>query len=192
MIKRLVSWLNKISSAQTVIITLGIFLLFTALVLPSQSRIAEERTGGGDSPDTSFFYTQDDLFRMAEQYGEEGRQAYVRARYTFDVIWPLVYLAFLTTGIGWFGNQLSLKKPLLDWAVLVPWLATLFDYLENAAASLVMAFYPLQLAIPAGLAPLFTMLKWIFIYSAFALYLIGGVAALLQKLKNARQTSLPK
>jgi hypothetical protein len=54
LMKRYSDWLYTISSAWVTLAALGIFLLFTALVLPSQAASAEMSSGGAGSPDTSF------------------------------------------------------------------------------------------------------------------------------------------
>jgi hypothetical protein len=152
-----------------------IFLVFSALVLPQQAKKAERETGSTDSPDTSFYYSPDDLYQIADSYGEQGRQAYVRTRFTFDLIWPLVYTLFLATAISWvFGRALA---PDSRWqrANVAPLLAAMFDYLENLSASLVMLRYPDQTAVLDNLAPLFTVLKWSFLGASFIL-LLGGIS----------------
>jgi hypothetical protein len=149
-------------------------LLFSALVLPQQATKAEQETGSTESPDTSFVYSREDLYQIADSYGEQGRQAYVRARFTFDLIWPLVYTLFLTTAISWvFGRTLA---PDSRWqrANLAPLLAALFDYLENLSTSLVMLRYPDQTAVVDLLAPAFTMLKWSLLGASFIL-LFGAI-----------------
>jgi len=78
-----------------------IFALEVAFVLPQQAERAESVSQGAGSPDTSFFYSSTDLYNMAETYGAEGRTAYVCARFTFDLIFPLTYLFFLATSISW-------------------------------------------------------------------------------------------
>ena len=99
--KRISDRLHQVSNGWVALSALAIFLLFSALILPGQAANAESDTGSAESPDTSFYYSAGDLYRMAEVYGEQGRQAYVRARFTFDVIWPLVYTIFLSTAISW-------------------------------------------------------------------------------------------
>ena len=82
-----------------------IMLVFTIIVLPRQAQSALENTGREVSPDTSLFYTPTELYQMAEAYEAEGRQAYIHARWTFDLVFPLVYVAFLTAGISWFSKK---------------------------------------------------------------------------------------
>jgi len=173
--KQISGWLRRVSTGWVALSGLVIFLLFTALVLPQQATKAAQETGSAESPDTSFFYSASDLYKIAESYGEPGRQAYVRARFTFDLVWPLVYTLFLATAISWaFGRAFA---PDSRWqrANLAPLLGALFDYLENVSTSLVMLRYPARTPVVDGLASVFTMLKWGFIGASFVL-LLGGLA----------------
>lgn len=172
--QRISDWLRRVSTGWVALSALIIFLLFSALVLPQQAIRSEQETDSTVSPDMSFLYSPSDLYRMAESYGEQGRQAYVRARFTFDLVWPLVYTLFLTTAISWvFGRAFA---PDSRWhrANLVPLLGALFDYLENLSTSLVMLRYPDQSAVVDLLAPVFTALKWSLLAASFIL-LLGGI-----------------
>lgn len=171
---RISDWLCKAATGWVTLSALLVFLLFSALVLPQQATKAEQATGSSDSPDTSLFYSSNDLYRMAESYGERGREAYIRARFTFDLVWPLVYTFFLTMSISWVFTRAF--APVSRWqrANLAPLLGALFDYLENLATSLVMLRYPEQTAVVDLLAPVFTVLKWGFLGASFVL-LCGGI-----------------
>jgi hypothetical protein len=166
--------MRRVSTGWVALSALLIFLLFSALVLPQQAKKAEQETGNSDSPDTSFFYSANDLYRMAESYGEPGRHAYVRARFSFDLVWPLVYTLFLATAISWvFGRAFALDSP-WQLANLAPLLGALFDYLENLSTSLVMLRYPAQTPVVDVLASVFTALKWGFLSASFVL-LFGAI-----------------
>jgi hypothetical protein len=119
-----------------------VFILFAALVLPRQAAEAETASSGTGSPDTSFWYTSTELYQMAEAYGSAGRQAYVKARWTFDLVWPLVYTAFLSLTISWVYRRAFAAESRWQLANLAPVTGMLLDYLENSATSLVMARYP--------------------------------------------------
>ena len=170
--------LHRSSSGWLSLIAFVIFVLFTALVLPAQAAEADANSGGAGSPDTSFFYSPSDLYRYAEAYGESGRQAYVRARFTFDLVWPLVYTFFLVTSISWVFRLAFPAQSLWQRANLAPLLGLIFDYLENLSTSLVMLRYPQTTPIVDVLAPVFTGLKWVFVTGSFVLLLVGGIAAL--------------
>jgi hypothetical protein len=175
---RISDWLSRISTGWVALAALLIFLLFTALVLPQQATKAELETGSADSPDTSFFYTPGELYRIAEAYGEQGRQAYIRARFTFDLIWPLVYTLFLVTAISWVFGRAFAPDSRWQRTNLAPLLGALFDYLENVSTSLVMGRYPAQTPVVDLLAPLFTALKWGLLGVSFLLLLVGVVVAI--------------
>jgi hypothetical protein len=180
-------WIQKISSGWVTLATLILFILFIILVLPSQASQAEVESGGAESPDLSLYYTADQLYQLAESYGESGRAAYVRARFTFDLIWPLVYMVFLSTAISWvFQRAFPLENP-LQRANLLPVLAAIFDYLENVSTSLVMARFPELTPILDVLAGVFTSLKWLSLTSSFLILVIGLFVALFRwVLKNKR------
>ena len=180
MCKRISDWLRRASNDWVTLSALAIFLLFSALVLPRQAASAEEIAGDAGSPDTSFYYSADDLYRMAEAYGDEGREAYVRARITFDVIWPLVFTLFLATAISWVFNKACAPDSLWQRANLAPLLGGLFDYLENVSASIVMLRYPDRTPVADMLAPVFTSAKWAIVGGSLALLVAGTAAAVWQ------------
>ncbi|MFC2015389.1 hypothetical protein ACFLUM_00455 [Chloroflexota bacterium] len=174
MAKRVSDWLSRVSTGWVALSALLIFLLFSALVLPQQATKAERETGSAVSPDASFFYSPGDLYRIAESYGQEGRQAYIRARFTFDLVWPVVYTLFLATAIGWVFGKAFAPDSRWQRGNLAPLLGVLFDYLENLSTSLVMLRFPDQTPVVDLLAPLFTALKWSLLGASFLL-LFGGI-----------------
>ena len=184
MLKRFSSWMGRMSTGAMTLTALVIFILFTILVLPRQSANESAATREAGSPDLSFFYTGDELNRMAEAYGEAGRQAYVHARISFDILWPLVYTLFLCTSISWLAKSGFPADSPWQQANLIPIFGALFDLLENLAASAVMIDYPHLLPVIAGLAGFFTLVKWTLVGGAFLLLLACVVAVLSSWWKN--------
>ena len=180
MIKRISNWLYRISNGWLVLGALLVFLLFSILVLPGQSASAEAVSADAGSPDMSFYYSTDDLYRMAESYGQAGRDAYIRARFTFDLVWPVVYTLFLTTAVSWIYARAFPQNFKFWWVNLLPLLGMIFDYLENISTSLVMFRYPQPTPLADSLAPVFTMLKWTLISGSFLL-LIAGILILMKQ-----------
>ena len=178
------NWIYQRSTGWITLIGLVVFLLFTALVLPEQSSQAESYSGAVGSPDTSLYYTPQQLYRFAESYGIEGRRAYVRARLTFDVIFPVVYTLFLATSISWLVSKAAISKPVWRQLNLVPLAGMLFDLLENGATAAVMARYPNTTPILAGLAGVFTAIKWAFVGGSFILLFILGALTLWRFLRK--------
>jgi hypothetical protein len=186
MLARLSERLIAVSSGWLVLVAVVVFLLFGAFVLPRQAAQSEEQSGGVPQPDSSFIYTPVDLYGMAEALGPEGRQAYIQARWTFDVVWPLVYGFFLTTAISWLAGKAF--RPGSAWRRLnlVPLTGMLFDYLENISTSLVMARYPAATPVADLLAPVCTAVKWLFVGGSFAVLAGVALVALLRALARTR------
>ena len=179
-------WLHRISNGWVTLIGLVVFILFTALVLPGQSTRDDESIGDAGSPDLSFYYSADDLYRMAEAYGEQERAEYIRVRFTFDLVWPLVYTFFLATAISWIFAGAFSEGSKWQLANLAPVLGMLFDYLENIATSFVMWRYPSHTPVVDWLAAIFTSLKWILIGTSFVLLLMGALIAVWRWIKRVR------
>lgn len=180
--KKYLNFSYKTVTGRIFLIALLIFIIFLAVVLPWESERSGARLGFEKTPDTSFIYNQADLYEMAEAYGEEGRSYYIRSRFTFDIIWPLVYFFFL-----WTGTTLVLKRfssRLIRGLLLLPLFGTIFDFLENSGASLVMYNYPAETILIDQLTPVFTFLKWIFIYISFIVLLVGAGVSLYYKFKK--------
>ncbi len=177
MLKRISDFFYSISRGWAALIALAVFAVFIGVVLPDQARKAETYSADAGSPDTSFFYSPADLYRMADAYGAEGRSAYIRARLTFDVVWPLAYLFFLATSVSW---ALTRALPAGDrWRLLnlFPLAGVVFDYLENISAALVMGRYPDPTPFVDILTPVFTAAKWIFVNGSFVILVIGLFSA---------------
>jgi hypothetical protein len=183
-LNQLSAWLYKIFAGWIAVASLIVFLLFTAFILPDQADAAETISGEVGSPDMSFFYTADKLYEMAEAYEEQGRAAYIRARFTFDLIWPLVYMLFLSTMISWLLKRVHLSENRWRWANLAPLLGTTFDYAENISTSLVMYRYPESTDILAMFAPIFTAIKWILVAGSFVLLSIGIITLIWQSIQK--------
>ncbi len=157
-----------------------IFMLFILFVLPNEAERSEKYYGDTPAPDSSLIYIGEDLYRMAEGFGAEGRAYYIRSRFTFDVIWPLAYGFFLWASIAYFGR--ALKHQIPRYVVLLPIIGVILDYLENTGASLVMFLYPERMPVIPSLVPLFTTSKWLIIGAGFlglmALIVYRGVIVL--------------
>jgi hypothetical protein len=128
------------------------------LVLPHEANKLYDIVGNTPSPDTSFIYSANDVFYMAETYGQAGRDYYISSRFSFDIIWPIVYtLFFLFT----FAYLVKKDKTITRFIYLLPIISFSFDILENSLASLIFYYYPLRLVILAHILPFATFIKWL-------------------------------
>jgi hypothetical protein len=176
--KRISDRLCSVSNGWVTLSALIVFVLFTTLVLPGQAKQAAPEAADVGSPDLSLWYSTAELYRMAEAYGEAGRMAYVQARFTFDLVWPLVYGAFLITAIGWLYARISSAGSRWRLANLAPLFGIALDYMENLSASMVMLRYPARTPVVDVLAPVTTLVKWVLVGGSFALLLAGTAVAL--------------
>lgn len=164
------SFLDKKINWMVVFVSLILFAIFIAVVLPKVSAYTEEAVGGMGSPDTSLLYSGRDLYEIAKSYGEEGRSNYVVIRWTFDVLWPLAYLFFL------LSTSVQLAKPMKSsWLGKLYWFSILaagFDYLENTLVTIIMVAFPEELFGLGNIASIASLFKWIWLSLAFAAVLL--------------------
>lgn len=142
-----------------------LFAFFIAVILPDQSAQAIAN-GLSESIDTSWFYNAASLYRIAESYGESGRAFYIQQRWTFDLVWPVVYFLFIFSLSSLFYKSIGLSK-MNRWILSFSWFAIFFDYIENTLVTIVMLNYPNPTPLIADFAGTFTSLKWIFLGISF-------------------------
>ena len=163
-----------------------LFGLFAAMVLPAQAEAAAFYTVRHPAPDTSVWYLPDDLYAAAEAWGREGRAAYIHARVTFDVIWPLVYGTFLLTTLAWVWARGTASGSRWRAVALLPVIAVALDYAENICTATVMARHPARTPVLAELAPFFTAGKWLSVSVSFMLLALGVIIALTSRWRARR------
>lgn len=173
--------LYNMSNLKQVVLSIVIFIIFLAFVLPYISNYTETHTGSSQSPDTSLIYSVEDLYNIAETYGIDGRKSYVFIRFTFDLIWPIVYFYFLVTTVSYLLKKSNLVR--LKYLIILPLSGLIFDYLENISSSIVMITYPIKINMIAYLVPYFTLLKWIFIGLSFINLIVLLIYYLILKLR---------
>ena len=164
------------------LLALLIFLLFVGWVLPGESRRSHHYFGDSPVPDTSFIYSGEQLYEMAEDFGWEGRRYYIRSRFTFDVAWPVAYGFFLWAAIAFFGKPF--KTTVCRWTLLLPIGGVLLDLFENIGVVLVMLAYPEKISGLLLLVPFFTLSKWLVIGASFAALLVMMAAYGIRRVKT--------
>lgn len=167
----------KIKTIHLVAITI-MFLLFIIIVLPRAASNLEDVVGAVDSPDTAFVYTKDELYEMADSFGEDGRSFYIKQRFTFDLVFPLVYGAFMIAYASYGVINIDLKRLFL----YIPILAVGFDLLENIFASLVFHYYPREIII-GYFTPYVSLFKWIFVIIGMGIPVIVLIQIIRKKVR---------
>jgi hypothetical protein len=164
-----------------VLLVLFIFAIFTATILPSEA-IRGVEAGLTQSIDTSILYSVEDLYLIISGYTREVRLAYIYQRFTFDLIWPLVYGAFIVVTTTYLLIKIKIKR--INSLIYFPLAALGFDFLENISVSILMFIYPLRINVIALMASLFTTLKWITLSYSFIQIIILTVILLIIKIKK--------
>lgn len=168
-LERKISW--KIAVLTTII-----FALFIAMILPRVASYTEANVGGLGSPDTELLLSGEQLYNIAESYGEEGRSTYILLRWTFDVVWPIVYMMFLLSFIIVLGKGIRLK--VTKYLYLLPIVAAGFDYLENTMVTIIMLRFPIKMYLFGTLTSYASLMKWITLNGAFLAVVVIGVIKL--------------
>ena len=156
-IDRIPLWFGVISTI--------IFAFFIVRILPEQSNLSQVY-GLKESIDTSLFYNGSELYRTVESYGSEGRAFYIQQRWTFDLIWPIVYFSFIFSVSALLYQSIGLSYH-NRWILSFSYFAILFDYLENIMVTIVMARFPSPTFLIVDFAGTMTSLKWIFLVISF-------------------------
>jgi hypothetical protein len=164
-----------------VLLVLFIFAIFTATILPSEANRGVE-AGLTQSIDTSILYSVEDLYLIISGYTREVRLAYIYQRFTFDLIWPLIYGLFIVITTAYLLIKIKIKR--LNNLIYFPLTAILLDFLENISVSILMFIYPIRINAIALLASLITTLKWITLSYAFIQIIILLVILLILKIKK--------
>lgn len=166
-----IDYILRKSSKKILMISSVIFIFFMIVVLPRVSEYTEEKSGTTLSPDTSLIYSSEDLFEMADIYGETGREAYIFLRLSFDIVWPIVYLLFLVACTAVLLNNLNLNGK-FKYLILLPFIGVIFDFVENISSIIVMYRYPIEAIFFANIAPIATFIKWITLGVSFTSIII--------------------
>jgi hypothetical protein len=145
---------------------------FMAFVLPLPAFSGAIVAGDGSAFDLDFSYSADEAFERVAAFSGAGREPFVRAHWTWDLAYPLVYGAFFLCAGAFALERLA---PGSRAARVLPWLglaAPLFDLAENAAVSVLVALAPARdgaAALAARAAVVATPVKWLAVGAAFAL-----------------------
>jgi hypothetical protein len=155
---------------------LVIIILFCFLEIQKQEN--ELKLGSGNILlDKRFWYTPRDvesfLTYINETKGREGLNLYVWIHIVPDVIFPIAYGTFLAALIiRFYGTE-------IDWKLVIPILAVMFDLGENFTTAYLAWSYPNISSLLAWLAYGCTLMKWIMIIFSVILIFVGGLKKLI-------------
>jgi hypothetical protein len=166
----------------TILTTWFVFVFAMVVILPAVSYNAS-MAGLNESIDTNFSFDPQAIYSILDSYGESGRMFYVRQRWTFDLIWPLIYAIPLFLTLNRFVlSEDKFKK----YIKLTPLLAVLFDYLENIVFTFLALSFPNQFVNLEILGVVLSLTKWVLLMTAMISALIYSILALFRYFKPIR------
>lgn len=133
---RLASWRVWIASAV-------IFVPFAFVFFASSAPFAipeVEAACGEAPPDMRPYSSGDDVVSFLDRCGPAGRALYQNMQIA-DLVYPAIVGLFLASSLALALQRLSPGNT-LRWIAVIPLVAALFDYLENAFAWLALTAYP--------------------------------------------------
>ena len=172
----LTTFLEKISTGPLVIVSTAIFVLFIVTILPGQKAKMDAYAGDVGTIDLSFFPLPDQVYNMAEAYGEDGRHKYIVTRVSLDIVWPLAYAFFMISVITFFMRHVHGSDSRLVHFNLSAVAVLVFDFIENGLAVIIMSAYPDRFDWIVYIMATATATKWIMMGIAGLAVLYGIIA----------------
>jgi hypothetical protein len=181
--KTLSQFLDRIANGKLLILLFLIYAIFPAYFLKNAEEKINQLAGKEIGViDLTLGFNPQKTLQMVADYGDEARAYYAQTEVTTDVIYPIVYALL-------FGVILTLLyrnkayKP-FSWINLLPFVALIFDYLENICIVSLLQNYPSQSLNTATFCEVFKMLKWVSFGISVVLILYGLIRLLLTKVSK--------
>lgn len=173
--------LTRWATGRNIVILLLLFLLMNLVIIPAFYPRFQ-------TLDTLTSYTPRQAYQLISSYGDQGRQAYLTAELTLDLVYPLI-LALLFSLAALYTFQRAFPEH--AWThrlALLPFLVMLADYLENLCVVIMLASFPSALPFVATLSNVFTVAKFV-LTPLELLFVIGLIAWLIHYLRHRQAIS---
>ncbi len=162
LLRKFSEWFYEKSKNNLVLLLLmAVFLSFNAFVFPYFTKLY----GLQDHAllDLQFGFTPEFAHAVLAGYGEYGRQGMMLFTGIVDTVYPLVYGSFLALLISRFKIKSNASSNNFKIINLIPFIAVLFDFLENTGILIMIQYYPQQMIPIAWGTSVAGMFKWIFL-----------------------------
>ena len=173
---------GKSKNNLVLLLIMAVFLSFNAFIFPYVIKLY----GLQDHVilDLQFGFTPEFAHAVLAGYGEYGRQGIMLFTGIIDTIFPLVYGSLLVLGISRFKIKSNAGSNNFKIINLTPFIAVLFDFLENTGILIMIQYYPGQIIPVAWITSIAGMLKWIFVGSSVLILLFFLIKTLIQWIKK--------
>jgi len=178
--RTLSTFLNRIAGWKSLLLLLGLYVVFPAYILKNTGNKIIELAGKPVGIiDLTFGFNPQKTLMMVAEYGEAARSYYARTEMTIDIVYPIVY-AFL------LGIILTLlyRESSYAWVILIPFICLLLDYLENINIVILLITFPQQSFAVATLCEIFKLMKWLTFGSVILLMIVGLASKMINRVKQ--------
>lgn len=176
----LATFLNRISNWKTLVGLILLYILFPAVLFKNAAEKINAFAGKEIGPvDLTFGFNPGRTLQMVADYGDAGRAYYKQVILIVDSAFPIVYALIFAVLITLIYRKLLMGP--VRYLNLVPFIAMVFDFLENFAIVSLLNHYPEQSVFMASLCEVFKLLKWLFFALALFLIVFGLIKLLFRK-----------
>ena len=184
MLSNLSNTLKKYANGWLVLVLLAITGYFQFVIFLGQSAKIQATSDGAGPIDLLLFYTPTKVFGMVASYGDELRASYRIFELTYDIAYPIVYTLLFALAITWlFQRGFPSHSNMYKYNV-VPFGALITDFFENLCIVAMLSIFPSTPALLAWVSTIFTLAKWIFVFTSTGLLLYGLVKAAMNGFKK--------
>ena len=184
----LISFMQKHSKGKVVaslfLLTMAVYLTMLFYSIPAVTAFAPQLPIFDLSP---FGYSFTYATELLDTLGVEGRNLYLSTQLPLDFIYPGLFSITYSLLLVWLLGKIYNEDSKIYYLVFVPFLAGIFDYIENVfIIKMINSFPDIQIA-TVKVASLFTLLKSSFTMLFFVLLIVGFALLLKQKvLSNSK------
>ena len=184
----LISFMQRHSTGKVVlsffVLTMAVYVTMLTYSIPAVTAFSPQLPIFDLSP---FGYSFNYANELLDMLGSEGRNLYLSTQLPLDFIYPGLFSITYSLLLVWlFGKTLNENSKIYYFA-LVPFLAGIFDYIENIFIIKMINSFPDLQVITVKVASLFTILKSSFTVIFFMLLIMALSLLLKQKVLSIRK-----
>ncbi|MFN2395358.1 MAG: hypothetical protein ABR597_06685 [Bacteroidales bacterium] len=163
-------WMDEGSRSNFILLLLpALFIFFNVFVIPYFINLYGLQDH--ELLDLQFGFTPEFAHAVLADYGEYGRHGIMVFTGIVDTAYPLVYGSLLTLFISRLKMKSNARNNSLQIINLTPFIAVLFDLMENIGILMMIQYYPGQIIPVARVTSIAGIFKWIFLGSSVLILL---------------------
>ena len=183
----LIRFMRKYSTGKVILVlfvlTMAVYLTMLSYSIPAVTAFAPELPIFDLSPlGYSFNYANE----LLDTLGAEGRNLYLSIQLPLDFIYPGLFSLTYSLLLVWLFGKTFNENSKIYYLALVPFLAGIFDYVENVFIIKMINSFPDLQVNTVKIASTFSILKSSFTSVFFTLLIVGFALLFKQKLSNNR------